>query len=131
MKILLDTNVFLWMLAGNRKLGRRTKEVLARADTDLWLSPITIWECLSLERLGRVRLDPNPLRWVRDTLAAHAFREAPLNHEVAIHTRMITLEHEDPADRFLAATAAVYDLTLLTGDEHLLQGNGYAVMPNV
>jgi PIN domain nuclease of toxin-antitoxin system len=28
--------------------------------------------------------------------------------------------HADPADRFLAATAQVLDLTLLTGDQHLL-----------
>jgi len=40
------------------------------------------------------------------------------------------LGHGDPADRFLAATAAVYNLTLVTGDEKLLDGSGYSVMPN-
>jgi len=36
----------------------------------------------------------------------------------------------DRADRFLAATAAVYNLALVRGDEKLLDGNGYSVMPN-
>jgi len=36
----------------------------------------------------------------------------------------------DRAGRFLAATAAGYNLTLVPGDEKLLDGNGYSVMPN-
>jgi PIN domain nuclease of toxin-antitoxin system len=34
------------------------------------------------------------------------------------------LSHEDPADRFIAATAKVYDLTLVTSDERLLELDG-------
>ena len=83
-----------------------------------------------LERDGRIRLEPNPFRWIRDVLATHPFREAPISHEVALQTCGITLGHGDPADRFLGATAAVYNLTLVTGDEKLLDGNGYSVMPN-
>ncbi len=130
MKILFDTNVFLWHVFANRKLGRKTKRLLERVDSELWLSPITLWECLILERDGRVQLEPNALRWVRDILTSHELREAPLNHEVALHTRIVHVKNEDPADQFLAATAAVYDLTLVTGDELLLKGSGYLVLPN-
>ncbi len=130
MKVLLDTHVFLWFVFADRKLGSRTKRLLEKADTDLWISPVSIWECLVLEERGRIRLEPNPFRWVRDVLAPQTFREAPLNHEVSLHTRVITLEQEDPADRFLAATAAVYDLTLITSDKGLLEGGGYSVIAN-
>ena len=129
-KTLLDTHIFLWLVFGDKKLGRRSKQLLEKTDTEVWLSPISIWECLMLERSNRVRLEPNPLRWVRDVLATQAFREAPLNHEVAACTRSVTLGHDDPSDRFLAATAAVYDLTLLTSDERLLHGDGYSVLAN-
>jgi PIN domain nuclease of toxin-antitoxin system len=118
------------MVFDGPKLGRKTKRLLEASSTELWLSPISLWESILLERDGKLRLEPNPLRWARDTLAAFPFREAPLNHEVALRTRGISLEHEDPADRFLAATAAVYDLTLLTGDERLLEGHGYSVIAN-
>jgi PIN domain nuclease of toxin-antitoxin system len=40
----------------------------------------------------------------------------------------IVLPHRDPADTFLAATAKVYDLTLVTADENLLRGKGYPVL---
>ncbi len=130
MKILFDTNVFLWHVFANRKLGRKTKRLLERVDSELWLSPITLWECLMLERDGRVQLEPNALRWIRDILTSHALREAPLSHEVALQTRIIQVENDDPADRFLAATTAVYDLTLVTSDGPLLKGSGYSVPPN-
>ncbi len=130
MKLLLDTSVFLWMVFDEPKLGRKTKRLLEASSTELWLSPISLWESMLLDRDGKLRLEPNPLRWARDTLAAFPFHEAPLNHEVALCTRGISMEHEDPADRFLAATAAVYNLTLLTSDERLLEGRGYSVLAN-
>jgi PIN domain nuclease of toxin-antitoxin system len=130
LRILLDTHVFLWAVTAHRKLGRKTKRLLEKPSTEAWLSPISLWECLMLEHAGRIRLDPTPLRWIQDALAAYPFREAPINHEVALETLSILLNHDDPADRFLAATAAVYDLTLLTGDERLLEGRGFSVIPN-
>ena len=83
-----------------------------------------------LDRAGRVHLEPTPLRWIRDVLFEYPFHETPLNHEVALETRGVSLGHEDPADRFLAATAAVYDLTLLTADDRLLEGSGFSVIAN-
>lgn len=56
--------------------------------------------------------------------------EAPLNHEVALASRTIKLEHEDPADRFLAATATIYDLALATADARLLAGKGFRTLAN-
>jgi len=37
----------------------------------------------------------------------------------------INLAHEDPTDRFISASAAVYELTLLKADERLLEGRGF------
>ena len=45
--------------------------------------------------------------------------EAPLTKEIAILSRQIQLPHQDPADRFIAATALHYQLTLATVDRHL------------
>jgi PIN domain nuclease of toxin-antitoxin system len=53
----------------------------------------------------------------------------PLDHEVAIQSRHLRLAHEDPADRFLAATARVHELTLVTADHRLLRRpDGYRVL---
>lgn len=57
-------------------------------------------------------------------------REVRLTFDIALRSREVTLAHEDPTDRFLAATAAVYDLTLITADTKLLEGDGFKVMAN-
>jgi PIN domain nuclease of toxin-antitoxin system len=75
-------------------------------------------------------LDIEPARWVRRVLRQAPFREAPLTHEVAMRSSSIDLRHRDPADRFLAATAAVHGLTLVTADERLFHSTQYAVLPN-
>ena len=67
---------------------------------------------------GRVYLAADVKEWIAQNTAP--FREAPLTHEIAVAARELTLRQRDPADRFLAATAQVLDLTLVTADAHLL-----------
>jgi len=57
-----------------------------------------------------------------------AFPRGCLTHEVALASEAVVLPHRDPADTFLAATAKVYDLTLVTADENLSRGKGYSVL---
>ncbi len=56
-------------------------------------------------------------------------KAAPLNDEVALTSYEIMLSHRDPADHFLAATALVYDLTLMRVDAHLVQASGSLPAP--
>ncbi len=64
-----------------------------------------------------------------EELAAEArthqgIRFAPLTTEVVLAMRGLSLPHRDPADRFLAATAVAYGLTLVTADARLLRVPG-------
>jgi PIN domain nuclease of toxin-antitoxin system len=93
-----------------------------------WLSPISTWEALMLNAKGKIRLHGNLEEWV--TRATALFREAPLTHEIAFVARQLNLPHQDPADRFLAATAKVLDLTLVTADTQLLGLGEIATLGN-
>lgn len=130
MKLLLDTHILLWSLLDPTRLTRKVATELENPANELWLSPISTWEILILAEKGRVVLDTDPSTWIRDVLKIIPVREAPINHEISIQSRLLNLSHEDPADRFLAATAIVYDLTLVTADERLLTSDRYAVLPN-
>ena len=121
MKLLLDTHIWLWSLAEPRKLSRRVRSAVGRATNELWVSPISVWELLVLVERGRVRLDTEPRRWVAEALSFTPAQEAVLTFEVAVRSREIMLAHPDPADRFLVATALVYDLTLVTADHTLTE----------
>src|SRR5688500_12465906 len=58
LKLLLDSHIWLWSLARPARLSRRVRSALTRAGSELWLSPVSVWEVLVLaERGGRVKLD--------------------------------------------------------------------------
>lgn len=128
MKLLLDTHVWVWSQLAPDRFSARVRKRLQAADTELWLSPISVWELLPLAEHGRVKLRPSAERWIETFFERVPVREAALTRDVALKSRVVRMEHQDPADRFLAATAAVYDLTLLTADTRLLDGTGYRTL---
>jgi PIN domain nuclease of toxin-antitoxin system len=129
MKLLLDTHVWLWSLLDASQLSTRAAAALAEPDNEKWLSPVSVWETLMLAARGHLVLQPNGETWVRRQLASGPVRQAPFDHEVAIVSRLLQLPHQDPADRFIAATARVHDLTLVTSDRRLLtRPDGYTVL---
>jgi PIN domain nuclease of toxin-antitoxin system len=71
-----------------------------------------------LNAKGRIQLPPDLTKWVAQATAP--LREAPLTHEIALAARLVPLPYNDPADRFLAATAQLLRLTLVTADAKLL-----------
>jgi len=86
-----------------------------------------VWEALTLMQKGRVRVE-NPYAWVER--AAEQLREAPLTQEIVRIGMALPLPHADPADRFLAATAKVLKLTLVTADQRLLGLGEIATLAN-
>lgn len=130
MKLLLDTHIFLWSLLERSRLSTRVASELENPSNELWLSPISIWEVLVLAEKGRIILEPDPITWIRNVQKSVPFKEAHLNHEVAIQSRTVDLHHQDPADRFLAATALVYDLTLVTADARLRRSKKLSTLFN-
>ena len=117
---LLDTHIWFWYLLGSDRLAPSLRSELADAAGALWLSPVSVWEVGMLHARGRVRLDPGPRGWVEDALRALPLKEAPVTTEVALRSNELELDHRDPADRFIASTALVFGLTLVTADERLL-----------
>jgi PIN domain nuclease of toxin-antitoxin system len=87
-----------------------------------------VWETLVLSTRGRIFLQGGAEAWIQKALKAAHLREAHLTSEVALATARIRLPHRDPADRFLAATAKVYGLTLVTADRNLSSSKDFAVM---
>ena len=118
MRFLLDTHIWLWSLHDPSRLGKRVLEELSNPENELWLSPISTWEALTLNAKGKIRLPADLSQWVAQ--ATTPLREAPLTHEIALAARQLPLPQNDPADRFLAATAQTLHLTLVTADRNLL-----------
>ena len=93
-----------------------------------WLSPINIWECMVLVEKGRLKLNMDVEEWIAHALTAFPPREAPLTTEVVLAMSKIHLPHQDSADAFLAATAKVFQLTLVTVDTRLRTAKGISFL---
>ncbi|MHB8755622.1 MAG: type II toxin-antitoxin system VapC family toxin [Candidatus Acidiferrales bacterium] len=128
MKLLLDTHIWLWSIAEPARLSPRVRRELRNSENELWLSPISTWEALLLHDKGRIQLRGDARDWIAD--ATKDMREAPLTHEIVVAAQELPLEHPDPADRFLAATAGVLGLMLVTADHRLLGLGKIATLAN-
>jgi PIN domain nuclease of toxin-antitoxin system len=129
-KLLLDTHIWLWSALEPQRLARRVGKALADPANELWLSPVSVGELLVLRRKRRLTLPGDVAAWVAKTMEDLQLTEAPLTVEVALAISAINFPHGDPADHFLAATAKVFNLTLITADERLIRLRDINVLAN-
>ncbi len=128
MKLLLDTHIWIWSLLESSKITPRIAEALENPANEKWLSPISVWEFRVLVEKGRVKLNMGFEEWIAQALTEFSPREAPLTTEVVLAMSKIHLPHRDPADAFLAATAKVFHLTLVTADTRLRTAKGVSFL---
>jgi PIN domain nuclease of toxin-antitoxin system len=129
-RLLLDTHIWIWSLLEPGRLTTKVAGALRSPRNELWLSPMSVWEFLILVERGRVALDMDVDTWLTEAARHAPMIEAPVTTEIARASRVVDIEHKDPVDRFLAATATVLDLTLVTGDQRLTASKGVSVLPN-
>jgi PIN domain nuclease of toxin-antitoxin system len=130
MNLLLDTHIWLWSVLEPKRLLQRVSQEIQDSGNELWLSPISIWELVVLWQKGRMLPGEDIESWVPQAIRALPLREAPVTYEVARETGRLQLTHGDPADRFLLATAKVFELTLVTSDERLLKVRDVSLLAN-
>ena len=112
MRHLLDTHIWIWSLIDPDRLSAEVREALSEPDHEIWLSAISVWEILVLNRKRRLALkDVDVPAWGADALAKSPVQEAPITYEIAMASEELALSHWDPADRFITATAQVLGAT--------------------
>jgi len=122
-RLLLDTHIWIWYVLGSKDLPRPLRTAVDEVVGMCWLAPISLWETGLLIEKGRLRIRGSGRDWMEQALEQLPVREAPMSFEVAKTVGTLSMPHGDPADHFLAATALVYDLTLVTLDRHLVDAD--------
>ena len=131
MRFLLDTHIWLWMLREPHKLSSSVHQALYEPSNERYLSPVSIWEMTVLLEKKRIALDEDFGEWFARTTDDLELTEAYLTWQVVHQMLYILPNHKDPADRFLAATAIAFDLTLVTADQKMMGVPGLKVLANV
>ena len=115
MKVLLDTHVLLWVLAGSPRIAP-VKNLLCDTSTDVFVSVASLWEMAIKIGLGKLEAD---IREVRQGIVESGFRELPVLGEHTEQLRHLPPLHRDPFDRLLVAQAISEPMRLLTVDAAL------------
>jgi PIN domain nuclease of toxin-antitoxin system len=131
MKLLLDTHIWIWSDVEAHKLSSEVARELSSPENERYLSAVSVWEAILLLEKKRIRPIGDFGEWFKKSKLDLDLVEVPLTWEIAHEIRYTILGYRDPADRFLVATAKVYDLTLVTADERLLQIPGLKVLANL
>jgi PIN domain nuclease of toxin-antitoxin system len=122
--VLLDTHIWLWATEGDtRRIGPRTRRAIerARADDELHVTTVSIFEITALQVAGRLDLATSAERWIRESIDASGLRVLDLNAAIAIDAGSIPAAAlADPCDRFLVATARHSRFPLITRDARIL-----------
>jgi len=120
--ILLDTQAALWSITNNALLGRRSRRIISQALSNdvLAISAVSFWEIAILIAKKRLRALKSASEQ-REKILAAGVQEIPLTGDVALLAVELQNLHNDPADRFILATAIVHEATLVTADTALLE----------
>ncbi len=121
MKVLLDTQAFLWWIANDPQLSARARQIMAEPDTEPFLSAASGWEIAIKSRLGKLKLPADLQGFVGEQLRINAIQALPIQMTHALHVFTLPDHHRDPFDRMLVAQAQLEKLPILTGDPLIAQ----------
>jgi PIN domain nuclease of toxin-antitoxin system len=121
MRLLLDTHVFLWWVANDRRLSRRARDVIADGDNEVFLSAASGWEIAIKSGLGKLALPEDLETFLEDQLDRNGINVLPVLMKHAARVRRLPNHHADPFDRLLVAQGQIEGLSLLTADRYIKQ----------
>jgi PIN domain nuclease of toxin-antitoxin system len=130
MKLLLDTHIWIWSFLEPHKVSSEVSQALSDPGNERYLASVSVWEAILLLEKKRIQFDRDFAEWFKASKEELGLIEVPITWEVAHELRFTILGYRDPGDRFLVATAKVYDLTLVTADERLMRVPGIQVLIN-
>jgi PIN domain nuclease of toxin-antitoxin system len=115
LRLLLDTQVFLWWLADSPRLPAAARRTVSRAD-EVMVSTASLWEATVKIGLGKLEAEVDE---IIGGIEASGFHELPIRAAHVATLAGMPLHHRDPFDRMLVAQALTEPLRLLTADRTL------------
>jgi PIN domain nuclease of toxin-antitoxin system len=120
--ILLDTHIWIWWVSQHSRLTTKIRqEIQAHQTNGLGNSIISCWEVAKLVELGRLQLNQPVSQWLTQALAHPGVHLLDLTVQIVVEsTQLPGTFHRDPADQIIVATARIYNLSLLTVDDKIV-----------
>ena len=117
MKILIDTQIFLWALTAPNRLGKNARRLLKSGENQLYLSTASSWEICIKAALHKLPLPESPDIYISSRMASLNIVPLAIKHHHTFKVYQLPLHHRDPFDRILIAQAQAEKLHLMSADE--------------
>jgi PIN domain nuclease of toxin-antitoxin system len=112
MNYLLDTHVFLWMLAAPARLNERAKKIIQNPNKSVYVSAVTAVEIAIKKKLGKLDAPDGLVTEIR----SRGLLDLPLRYTHGEAMQNLPDHHSDPFDRMLIAQAQCEEFTIITHD---------------
>ena len=117
MNLLLDTNAFLWFIAGDENLSSVARTTIENPENNRYLSVASLWEIAIKVSIGKLELSEPFEKLIPEQLTENGIQLLDIS---VAHTALIAslpFHHRDPFDRLIAAQAKVEQMTLISSDD--------------
>lgn len=119
MRLLLDTQIAIWMLNDRRRVPAQIIDTIEEPTHVVHVSAVSIWEIAIKFALGKATAPPFSGEQAIGHFTRASFRLLPITPEHAAAVGALPLHHGDPFDRLLVAQALTEPLRLVTADKRL------------
>lgn len=128
MKLLLDTQCFLWWFAQPERLNEEVIAQIADETNQLWFSVASIWEMGIKVAIGKLPL-PEPIdTYISSRMIQLDVRSLEITAPHALRAAALPLHHRDPFDRMLIAQAQIEEMTLVSADSMFKQYSDITIL---
>jgi len=117
MNYLLDTQIFLWWLAKDKKLKESIKKIIADPQNTIYVSVTNAWEISIKYKIGKLPLKTT----LEKCFEVTKFPIININLQHILQLDKLPLIHKDPFDRLLIAQSMIENLTLITSNPKIWQ----------
>lgn len=125
MRLLLDTHILLWAVFEPTKLSLSLQEAIRDTQNIVSVSIVSLWEIAIKQSIGRLSI---PNTFFEKVQKDSGFELLLLQCTHIEQYMTLPLHHRDPFDRILIAQAKQEQLTLVTGDECIMQYVGLSIL---
>jgi PIN domain nuclease of toxin-antitoxin system len=116
MRLLLDTQIFLWFLDDETRIPTPAGEAIHARENAVLVSAAVIWEIAIKTSIGRLEIAAGDVKRLPGLIEASGFDELPVLARHAAGVSELPWHHRDPFDRLLVAQARAESLMLVTMD---------------
>jgi len=119
MRLLLDTQVFLWIATDSARLPRELRTTLREPANDLYLSVVSSWEIAVKAHSGKLVLPMPVWAFLLESRERLGIQTLSIQEPAVAHVAKLPDLHRDPFDRMLVCQSIEHDMTLVTADQQI------------